>query len=156
MITRSKANTMLLDLIRSVSGNNTTYFWIGLSTTTPNVSGGNFTEPSIPSGAVDDEGETITVNEYQRVSLEGVMGTPANGIIKNNAIIFFNEAEHYTWGKVTHFGIFTSKTGGTPIFFGEIKNTDGTVGVEVPKNHIPIFRANKLQIGLDQDPANPV
>lgn len=156
MITRTKANSMLYDLIRSVSGSNTTYYWIGLSTTTPDVNGNNFTEPVIPEGAVDDDGQAITVNEYQRVSLADIMGTPSNAIIKNDAIIFFNEAEHYSWGTVTHFGIFSSKTAGTPIFWGEIKDASGNLGVAVPQNHIPIFRAGKLQIGLDQDPANPV
>lgn len=163
MITRTKANSMLYDLIRSVSGSNTTYYWIGLSTTTPDVNGNNFTEPVIPEGAVDDDGQAITVNEYQRVSLADIMGTPSNAIIKNDAIIFFNEAEHYPWAvdgtKIMAFGVFEGKSATSypkPIFWGEIKNTDGTVGVEVPQNHIPIFRAGKLQIGLDQDPANPV
>lgn len=160
MIVRSKANELLELLVHnSATGSSRVYYYIGLSTTTPTATGGNFTEPAIPEGAVDDEGQAITVNEYQRVSLEDVIGTAANAIIKNSGIIFFNEAEHYGWGTITHFGIFTSKdknVARTPIFFGEVKNSDGTVGVPVPKNHIPIFRANKLQIGLDQDPANPV
>lgn len=144
MIVRSKANELLDQIVKSS-------YYVGLSTTTPTPTGGNFTEPSIPSGAVDDEGVAITTNEYSRVSLSGVVGSASNAITKNTAIIFFNEAEHYSWGTITHFGIFTSKTGGTPIFWGEL-----TEPVEVPKNYIPIFRAGKLQIGLDQDPANPV
>lgn len=150
MITRTKANSLLEQLIKTISGSTTTYHYIGLSTTTPNGDGSNFTEPVIPADAVDDDGNKITVNEYQRVSLSGVMGSAANAIIKNNAIIFFNEAEHYGWGTITHFGIFTARTGGTPIFWGEVPETT------IPKNYIPIFRAGKLQIGLDQDPANPV
>lgn len=151
MIVRSKANELLELLVHnSATGSSRVYYYIGLSTTTPTATGGNFTEPAIPEGAVDDEGQAITVNEYQRVSLEDVIGTAANAIIKNSGIIFFNEAEHYGWGTITHFGIFTSKTGSTPIFWGEL-----TSPVEVPQNYIPIFRAGKLQIGLDQDPANP-
>lgn len=147
MIVRSKANELLELLVRS---NTTNYYWIGLSSTAPTATGSNFTEPSIPSGAVDDEGQPITVNEYQRVNLKEYMGAASNAIIKNNSIIFFNEAEHYGWGTLTHFGIFTSKTGGTPIFWGELSSA-----VTVPKNYIPIFRAEKLQIGLDQNPSNP-
>lgn len=151
MITRSKANELLELLVHnSATGSSRAYYYIGLSTTTPTATGGNFTEPAIPEGAVDDEGQAITVNEYQRVSLEDVIGTAANAIIKNSGIIFFNEAENYGWGTITHFGIFTSKTGSTPIFWGELSSP-----VEVPQNYIPIFRAGKLQIGLDQDPANP-
>lgn len=150
MITRTKANSLLEQLVKTTSGSTTSYYYIGLSTTTPKGDGSNFTEPVIPADAVDDEGNKITVNEYQRVSLSGVMGSAENAIIKNTAIIFFNEAEHYGWGKITHFGIFTAKTGGLPIFWGEVPETT------IPKNYIPIFRAGKLQIGLDQDPANPV
>lgn len=154
MITRAKANELLKQLFWGetvVSGKATkTYYYIGLSTTTPKEDGTNFTEPFIPEGAVDDEGEPIKINEYQRVHLAGVMGDPENAIIKNSGIIFFNEAEHYGWGTITHFGIFTSQTGGTPIFFGEVPP------VNIPKNYIPIFRAKKLQVGLDNDPANPV
>lgn len=151
MITRTKANNLLEQLVASTASNGQkTYYYIGLSTTTPREDGSNFTEPIIPDGAVDDEGNNITTNEYQRVSLDGLMGSPSNAIIKNTAIIFFNEAEHYGWGKITHFGIFNAKTGGVPIFYGEVPETD------IPKNYIPIFRAGKLQIGLDNDPANPV
>ncbi|MBO5070814.1 MAG: hypothetical protein J6C37_10720 [Roseburia sp.] len=152
MITRTKANSLLEQLFwkePTTSSGSKTYYYIGLSTTTPDVNGSNFTEPVIPDGAEDDEGNAITTNEYQRVSLEGVMGSAADGIIKNSAIIFFNEAEHYGWGTITHFGIFTAKSGGTPIFWGEVPST------EVQKNYIPIFRAGKLQVGLDNDPANP-
>lgn len=154
MITRTKANDLLEQLFWSesvVSGKTVkTYYYIGLSTTTPKEDGSNFTEPVIPDGAVDDDNNAITVNEYQRVSLENVIGNASNAIIKNGAIIFFNEAEHYGWGTITHFGIFTAKTGGMPIFWGEVPATN------IPKNYIPIFRAGKLQVGLDNDPASPV
>lgn len=150
MIVRSKANDLLEQLFHT-TGTNKTYYYIGLSTTPPNPDGSNFTEPRIPDGATDDEGKPITVNEYQRVSLDGLMGAASKAIIKNTAIIFFNEAEHYGWGTITHFGIFTSETGGTPIFYGELSSS-----VQIPKNYIPIFRAGKLQVGLDQDPAKPV
>ena len=148
MIVRNKANELLQQLFWNTASNGTkTYYYIGLSTTTPDENGNNFTEPTIPEGAVDEEGVSITTNEYQRVHLEDVIGTASNAIIKNTAIIFFNEAEHYGWGTITHFGIFTSKTGGKPIFWGEVP------AVEIPKNYIPIFRAGKLQVGLDNDPA---
>ena len=150
MIVRSKANELLEQLFHT-AGTTKTYYYIGLSTTAPNPDGSNFTEPQIPSDAVDDGGKPITVNEYQRVNLQDVMGAASNAIIKNSAIIFFNEAEHYGWGTITHFGIFTAKTGGKPIFYGELSSS-----VQIPRNYIPIFRAGKLQVGLDQDPSSPV
>jgi len=151
MITRAKANALVEQLVAETASNGKkTYYYLGLSTTTPNADGSNFTEPVIPDGAVNDEGVKITVNEYERVSLEGKVGSASNAIIRNTAIVFFNESEHYGWGKITHFGIFTSKTGGTPIYVGELPE------LEVPKNYVTIFRVGKLQIGLDNDPANPV
>lgn len=157
MIVRSKANELLEQLFwkkpTSTSGSNTYYYiGLGLSSSVPDENGNGFKEPEIPDIVYDEDGETvitISTNEYQRVSLDGIMGSASDGIIKNTAIIFFNEAEHYSWGEIGYFGIFTSKTGGTPIFWGAVTPT------EVKKNYIAIFRAGKLQVGLDNDPANP-
>ena len=91
---------------------------------------------------------TITTNEYQRVHLRDLMETPSDAIIKNKQIIFFNEAEHYSWGEIGYFGIFKDKLSKNPIFWGEINPT-----ITVNKYNIPIFRAGKLQIGIDNDPA---
>lgn len=166
MIVRSKANDLLQQLFWGTNSNGTkNYYYIGLHSQSrynrdPLPDGSQFDEPVIPSGETfyDEDGKeiTITENEYQRVSLDGIIGTAKDGMIQNEKIIFFNEAEHYGWGKITHFGIFTSKSGGTPIFYGQLAaNSDGTIGVTVNKNYIPIFRAGKLQVGLDQDPADP-
>lgn len=148
MIVRSKANELLKQLYTFGSGSSTTYGYIGLSTTTPDENGNNFTEPALPSGVTGDDSSAITVNEYKRVSLKDMMDTPSDGIVRNKDIIFFPEAEHYGWGQITHFGIFTAASGGKPIFWGALSSP-----VQIPKNYIPIFRAKKLQIGLDNDPA---
>lgn len=165
MITTAKANELLEQLFAgttySVSSGSVVktpkYYYIGLHTTqngkTPDEDGNNFDEPAIPSGATDADGNTITVNEYKRVPLysseEGKkMGTATGGIIKNIVAIMFPEAENYGWGTITHFGIFETASGGTPIFVGEL-----TSSVEIPKEYIAIFRKNKLQVGLDRDPA---
>lgn len=164
MIVRSKANNLLEQLFHG-TGSNPEYYYIGLhsytrNNRTPKPDGSHFDEPELPAGPFyDEDGEEVEVktNEYQRVNLAGVIGTADDGMVKNAAIIFFNEAEHYSWGRITHFGIFTSPTGGTPIFWGRLApNSDGTIGVNVNQYYIPIFRAGKLQVGLDQDPADPV
>lgn len=173
MIIRSKANELLKQLFwkeTPIIKNNAityekSYYYIGLHSESehnrsPLPDGSQFDEPTIPVGQTfyDEDGNEveITKNEYQRVPLESVIGTPSDGMIENTGIIFFNEAEHYAWGKITHFGIFETATSDKPIFYGELKNTDGTIGVTVNKNYIPIFRVGKLKVGLDQDPANPV
>ena len=162
MITRTKAASLLTQLwCNPGSGNTQTqYYYLGLSTTTPNPDGTNFTEPVIPNGATDASGDPITVNEYKRVSLEGHIQVPTttnnnttvvlNGIIENKDAIMFPEAENYSWGTITHFGIFTASSGGTPIFYGELSSS-----VTIPQNYIPVFRKSKLKIGLDRTPSNP-
>lgn len=122
MIVRSKANEILNNLFQKT-------YYIGLSTTAPTETGSNFTEPS--------------ASEYKRIQLT-VMGTANNGQIQNNDIIFFPESLT-SWGTITHFGIFTTSSTSTPIYWGELNGS-----VAIPVGYVPIFRANALKIGLDK------
>ena len=124
MIVRSKANSILNDIFQ-------TKYYLGLSTTTPNVNGGNVTEPSSSSG-------------YRRAQLTS-MGSASDGQIQNNDIIYMGESLS-NWGTITHFCIFTSATGGTPIFYGQL-----TSSVSVPTGYVPIFRKDAIKVGLDKD-----
>lgn len=123
--TTSKANSILTTSITS-----TTY--IGLSTTTPTAAGGNFTEPGSTTG-------------YERAQF-GTQDTSKTAQIANGAIIFFNESLGDGYGTVTHFGLFSSKTGGTPFFIGEL-----TASMAIGAGYVPIFRKQQLVIGLDKD-----
>lgn len=71
--------------------------WIGLSTTAPNADGTNVTEPSTSTG-------------YSRMKLD-TLGEPVDGVVTNKANIDFNESTA-SWGTLTHFVIFDSKSGG--------------------------------------------
>lgn len=126
MIIRSKANTILDSLFRG-SG-----IYIGLSTTEPNENGGNFTEPS-------------TANGYKRSKLD-VMTSASDGQTQNSDIIFFALSREAGWGTITHFGVFTTQTGGTPYYTGEL-----TTAVQIPAGYIPIFDIGALKIGLDKE-----
>lgn len=152
MITRAKANDFLKQLFGDSTWSSFYYIGLGLASSTPDEDGNNFEEPKIPSGTIYEEDGitpiTITTNEYQRVHLKDLMETPSDAIIKNKQIIFFNEAEHYSWGEIGYFGIFKDKLSKNPIFWGEINPT-----ITVNQYNIPIFRAGKLQIGIDNDPA---
>ena len=106
-------------------------YYIGLSTTTPTESGGNFTEPSASAG-------------YKRPRL--TTGSASNKQIQTTDIMYFGEATS-NWGTMTYFGIFTSQTGGTPHYFGKI-DVDG--GVTVTSGQVGLVRANELKIGLDK------
>lgn len=122
--TTSKANSILQSAIPSTC-------YIGLSTTTPTAAGGNFTEPGSAAG-------------YARPQF-GTQDTSITAQIANGAIIFFNETLA-SWGTVTHFGLFTSASGGTPFFIGEL-----TAAMSIGSGYVPIFRKQALVIGLDKD-----
>ena len=102
--------------------------YIGLSTTTPTATGGNFTEPSSSTG-------------YARQKFGDQ--NSGNGEISNKYIIFFFEALE-NCGTFTHFGIFNSASGGTPHFYGSL-----TSNLTVNAGYVPLIRAGELVITLD-------
>lgn len=131
-IVRSQANEFLDDLFRTVdSKGNVTYHYIGLSTTAPNVNGGNVTEPSSDAG-------------YKRRELN-MMSAAADGQIQNEEIIFMGESLGEGWGTLTHF-IISKTISGTPVFHAPLNSA-----VQVPAGYVPIFREGALIVGLDKD-----
>lgn len=178
MISRTKANEMLLDLTRSVSGNTTTYYYLGLgrASSQPKADGTGFAEPVPPAGTkIDDESDvdmTVSNNEYKRITLAVPNGSSLaaimvnnitkdnvvyKGLIRNDSPIMFDVCRMYAWGSIKYFGIFTSAiqsatadaTTNRPIFWGEL---DDIVNITV--NSVPVFFKDALQIGLDQNPKN--
>lgn len=129
MIVRSRANQILNSLFPNSDKEGYTY--IGLSTTTPTETGTNFTEPSAANG-------------YERIKIS-VMGAASDAQISNNKIITFPLIKNNSWGTVSHFGLFSSESGGTPYLFGAI-NTP----VELPVGYLACLDAKKLIIGLDK------
>lgn len=138
MITRNTANKILEGFFgRQGNFSLASSCYIGLSTTTPDAAGSNFSEPSSSSGyarvMLGTQGQS---NTY-------VMDAAVNGSICNTSnIIFFPEATA-SWGTVTHFGLFSSKTGGTPILWGALSSS-----ISIPSGYIPIFRAGALTVSL--------
>lgn len=68
-------------------------YYIGLSTSAPNINGTNVTEPSASAG-------------YARVELS-TLGEPVTGVVTNKEDISFNESTA-GWGTITHFVIYDS------------------------------------------------
>ena len=99
-----------------------------------------------------------SADEYERVTLSDVLNapTPISGgtdgyLVDNSRIIYFPEAiTQDGWGLITHFGIFSNKTGvGTPtsptlLVWGTLSGG----GVSVPQNTVPLFRPNQLMVTL--------
>lgn len=82
-------------------------YYIGLSSTEPNLSGGNVTEPSASAG-------------YSRVELTN-LSTPSGGVVTNTQAINFEESTA-NWGTMTHFVIYDSLAvgGGNLLMYGAL------------------------------------
>lgn len=110
--------------------------YIALSTTAPNADGTNFTEPSSASGyarsIIGLSGTTATQ----------VMSVPSAGASSNTSIIFFPEATA-SWGTVTHFGLYSSATGGNLVLYGTLTNP-----IAVAANYVPLFRVGNFSLTL--------
>lgn len=81
-----------------------TTYYLGLSKTAPNLSGGNVSEPS--GGG------------YARIKLTG-LSTPSNGVVTNSNAIDFAESTA-SWGTVTHFVVYDALTGGNLLMYGQL------------------------------------
>ena len=138
MITQATANSILNAFFgRSQYATLAPTCYIGLSTTTPDAAGGNFTEPAPTTGY-----SRVLIGIYNQ-SNTLLMDAASGGTISNSSnIIFFPEATS-AWGTITHFGIFSSKTGNTPIMWGALSTP-----ISVPSGYIPIFRAGALNVTL--------
>lgn len=104
---------------------------VGLSTTTPDKYGGNFTEPSKSSG-------------YSRQRF-GTVNKSIEAQVANQNIIFLFEALT-DCGSVTHVGLFKSETAVYPFLVARL-----TAALTVGTGYVPLIRANKLVIGLDRE-----
>lgn len=109
--------------------------YIGLSTTTPNADGSNFTEPS-----GGDYARAIIGLSLQPATQ--VMGVPVDGYVENTAIIFFPEATA-SWGTLTHFGLFAGSSGGSPLIFGAL-----TSPIAVSSGYVALFRVGNFSMSL--------
>lgn len=100
---------------------------IGLSTTTPNVNGGNITEPAASAG-------------YARVSAAQGAFKADNGTITNKSYVYFPEATD-SWGTVTHLCIYGSND--ALRYFGAF-----TTPRLISANSVPLFRPDTLSVTM--------
>lgn len=123
--TTSKSSEILTSIFKGC------YIGLHVGSSAPSASGSGFVEPASGTG-------------YARASI-GNLNTSKSAQIANDAIIFFNESIGAGYGTATHFGMFSSASGGTPFFIGEL-----TDAMAIGAGYVPIFRAEQLIIGLDK------
>lgn len=85
-----------------------TEYYIGLSSTAPNVGGTGVTEPTASAG-------------YARVKLTD-LSEPKNGVVSNTADINFPESTA-SWGTVSHFVIFDAQNDGNLRMYGALSTS---------------------------------
>ena len=101
---------------------------------------------SVSNGAVEPDvtaGYGRTLLGYWQNQAGWLMEEPTNGKTINKQIVYFPEATA-DWGTVTHFGLFTSASGGTPFLWGALSEP-----VNIPSGYVPLFRSGKLSISID-------
>ena len=112
--------------------------YLGLSSTTPNAEGGNITEP------IGNGYERVLIGSYSQSGTQK-FGDVSNDSITNNEIIYFPESTG-SWGNtLTHFVLFTTKTGTGDSYvlaFGEL-TTPVTVSAA---NAVVLFRKGELTV----------
>ena len=105
-------------------------YYIGLSSTAPNISGGNVTEPLSNSG-------------YKRVKLEN-LSEPDDGVITNEQAISFDESTS-NWGTMTHFVIYDQLEGGNLLMYDNLstaRNVEAATIVTIKANSLTLTLSN--------------
>lgn len=109
-------------------------YYLGLSTTAPDLDGQNVTEPATDAG-------------YARVELTS-LSAPTDGLVTNQQAVNFEESTN-NWGTVTHFVIFDAAEANTGnlLMYGEL-TTPRTVETAT----IMTIKENYLKLSV-QNPA---
>ena len=105
-------------------------YYIGLSSTAPNISGGNVTEPLSNSG-------------YKRVKLEN-LSEPADGVITNEQAISFDESTA-NWGTMSHFVIYDALEAGNLLMYDPLstpRNVEAATIVTIKANSLTLTLSN--------------
>lgn len=145
MITTNTKKTILNGLVGNSNAFGGSAF-LGLSSTAPKEDGTEITEPTVGGYA------RVQIGSYNSSGVDK-FGSPevdaetGNLIVANNTEIYFPESTA-SWGNaLTHFVIFSAKTGGNVIAYGELTD-DGVpapITVDAEKT-VVMFRPGKLKI----------
>lgn len=138
------SNSMINKILRQIGGlypGSSCY--IGLSSTKPiyeNNTAYNITEPSEELGYSRQLFESTPSQGYD--NLIGCAEIDENNVLTNNAIIFFGEALG-DWGTIPYYCLFSAKTGGELMAYGELDET-----ITPTANTVPLIRKNAIKISL--------
>lgn len=151
--TSLKNNILALLTAKGTKIEGTGLCYLGLSTTTPDADGTNFSEPwHCPSYA------RVRLNVNEAMEWTDLWGDIKNGVVSNDMEICTHECQEASgWGTFTYFGIFGQESGGVPLAFDLLTDPDGTPdedgkyppkSLEITKNKVAVFRIGTLQLKL--------
>lgn len=107
-----------------------TKYYVGLSTTTPNLDGSGVTEPD-------------STGAYKRIQLTS-LSEPTNGAVTNTSSISFDESTS-DWGIVTHYVIYDSATNGNLLMFGAFskpRSIETSTVMTIKEGHLKLKALN--------------
>ena len=131
--------------------------YIGLSTADPTTDGSGFSEPATSKGYKRLECHELMSTTYKSYAKNETEDTAHTRRIGNKDELSFHEAclidnpdseTGADWGKITHIGLFTSESGGTPYAWCKLDNENG---VTISTHQKFIFRAGHFELYLDGD-----
>lgn len=130
-------NYFLEQCLRQLGGLSNGSCYLGLSKQAPTEDG---------QGAVEPVG-----NGYERVLLNSSGSSGNNhleigedGKLTNKDIIYLGEATG-TWGTLTHYCLYSSKTGGNMLAYGQL-----TEQITVESGTVPLIRAGEIKISISR------
>lgn len=134
----------MISILKQISGKTTSGLassaYLALSQTAPNVEGGGVTEP------VGGGYQRAKIGTYQGGSK---MGNPTYDsstgkvTITNVEEIHFNEATS-GWGTITHFAIYSSQTGGEPLYIGQLN-----LAISPTTGNVVIIKVGDIKISIE-------
>lgn len=147
MISQEKATQILNNLTGRSDMTQASNVYLGLSAT----------EPNHASGEVTGEPTAEAAPSYARRLVGGSKAGERNafatsasgGVIKNSAEIQMAAARQ-AWGKMNYWFLSTSEARGTNAFlWGNLYNIDGTQGVQINAETVPVFYDEQLMASID-------
>lgn len=130
-------NYFLEQCLRQLGGLSNGSCYLGLSKQAPTEDG---------QGAVEPVG-----NGYERVLLNSSSSSGNNhleigddGKLTNKDIIYLGEATG-TWGTLTHYCLYSAKTGGNMLAYGQL-----TEQISVESGTVPLIRVGEIKISISR------
>jgi hypothetical protein len=132
--------------------------YLGFLTKMPNANGEPHADGTYFSEPLDNSYLRIKLNTTSRITKSDILSGAANDVVgdevgpicvKNQSLIMFPEFS--TPCDIVGFGIFRYNDVGDqtlPILWGEVKNDQGTSGVKIEPEEVPIFRAGGFKVSL--------